>query len=225
MIPLSKRCALDIGFRYTRLIDQSLNNIDPRGDDANTGIGEIRFGLLIRFGKSKEAKVIRKEVAEVPVVAAVPEEPPEPVKPVKEEEPVVEKEPVIEEEPAEAAPEPDILLSVDQRIILPAVQFATARAELSPEAKDALKTVAAALKNKPEINLEIRGYTDSIGSAASNLTLSQRRADTVKKFLVDQGISFHRLTAVGYGEADPIASNQTAKGRARNRRIELWPIQ
>jgi OOP family OmpA-OmpF porin len=73
----------------------------------------------------------------------------------------------------------------------------------------------------PEVRVEIRGYTDSSGDWNYNLDLSQRRADSVKNYLVNSGIATDRIVSKGYGEADPVASNSTASGRAENRRIEF----
>ena len=70
-------------------------------------------------------------------------------------------------------------------------------------------------------NLLIEGHADSNGSDAYNLDLSQRRTNSVKKYLVSKGIVEDRLTAVGFGESKPIASNKTSLGRAKNRRVEL----
>jgi outer membrane protein OmpA-like peptidoglycan-associated protein len=70
-------------------------------------------------------------------------------------------------------------------------------------------------------NLVIEGHADSNGSDAFNLELSQKRTETVKNYLTGKGISGSRLTAIGYGESKPIASNKTALGRAKNRRVEL----
>jgi len=74
---------------------------------------------------------------------------------------------------------------------------------------------------QPELNVEIQGHTDSIGSAAYNLNLSQRRADAVKAYLISQGVNASTLTAKGYGKTKPISSNETAEGRAQNRRVEF----
>jgi OOP family OmpA-OmpF porin len=73
----------------------------------------------------------------------------------------------------------------------------------------------------PEVRIEIRGYTDSVGSWEYNLDLSQRRADAVRLYLVNSGIASDRVVSKGYSEADPVASNKTASGRAENRRIEF----
>ncbi len=77
------------------------------------------------------------------------------------------------------------------------------------------------LKEQPQRSIRIDGYTDSSGTESSNLDLSQRRADAVRDFLIDNGISPRRITARGYGKANPIASNTTLAGRRENRRVEV----
>jgi OOP family OmpA-OmpF porin len=85
-----------------------------------------------------------------------------------------------------------------------------------------LTKVEEALKNFPDSVITVEGHTDSFGSDEANLELSQRRADAVRSFLLSQtDIAPYRISAMGYGEARPIASNETADGRARNRRIDL----
>jgi OOP family OmpA-OmpF porin len=69
------------------------------------------------------------------------------------------------------------------------------------------------------VNVEIEGYTDYIGTAEYNQQLSEERAQTVKNYLVSQGIAADRLSTVGYGKGNPIANNETEEGRAMNRRI------
>jgi OOP family OmpA-OmpF porin len=108
---------------------------------------------------------------------------------------------------------------IDQTLIVRAVDFEFNSVQLTAPARDTLNEVARALLAQPELAVEIQGYTDSIGSAAYNLKLSQRRADAVKTYLTNQGISAASLTARGYGKADPVASNDTAEGRAENRRV------
>jgi outer membrane protein OmpA-like peptidoglycan-associated protein len=70
-------------------------------------------------------------------------------------------------------------------------------------------------------SLTIAGHTDSVGADNFNLTLSQKRAESVRKYLIEKGIAAERLTSVGYGETQPVADNKTALGRAKNRRVEL----
>ena len=77
------------------------------------------------------------------------------------------------------------------------------------------------LKEQPQRSIRIDGYTDSSGTESSNLDLSQRRADAVRDFLIENGISPRRITARGYGKAAPVASNTTLAGRRENRRVEV----
>jgi len=72
------------------------------------------------------------------------------------------------------------------------------------------------------VEIEIRGYTDSLGNDNANLMLSQERANTVMQYLFAKGVAASRMLARGYGEKDPIASNKTKEGRALNRRIEFY---
>ena len=81
--------------------------------------------------------------------------------------------------------------------------------------------MARALAMVPEIRLEITGYTDDIGNDAANQKLSEKRANRIKDYLVVYGVAIDRITTVGRGESNFVASNQTAEGRAKNRRIEI----
>ena len=104
------------------------------------------------------------------------------------------------------------------------VLFAPGRAELEPQSLAVLRAVAARLKNEP-FNLEITGHTDNVPISnsvfASNWELSAVRATSVVRLLADSGIAPARLSAIGREASQPIASNDTAEGRARNRRVEL----
>ena len=85
-----------------------------------------------------------------------------------------------------------------------------------------LDEAAAMLKQEPEaVGVISAGHTDSIGTDAYNMKLSLRRAEAVKNYLVSEGISAKRIKVEGFGEANPVASNATAEGRAQNRRVEL----
>ena len=101
------------------------------------------------------------------------------------------------------------------------VNFAFDKSDLQPLAKDNLDKLATVLKNNPDTNINIYGYTDSKGTDAYNLALSDRRAAAVKSYLVSQGIAASRMLTMGMGEADPIATNDTDAGRAQNRRVEF----
>jgi len=101
------------------------------------------------------------------------------------------------------------------------ITFASWQYNISDDLVENLKTFAKFLQENKSYQVVIYGYTDSIGDAESNKLLSQRRANSVKKALEGYGIRSTRLTAVGMGEADPIADNMYAEGRAKNRRIEV----
>ncbi len=97
--------------------------------------------------------------------------------------------------------------------------------DLKPEARAKLDGIAQTLIANPSIRIAIAGYTDSSGSERRNTWLSQTRADAVKLYLRENGVPRERMTARGYGPADPVASNDTAEGRALNRRIELRKLE
>jgi OOP family OmpA-OmpF porin len=100
------------------------------------------------------------------------------------------------------------------------INFDSGKAVVKDEYKAEAEKVAALLKQYPSTSVEIQGHTDSSGKKASNDKLSQDRADAVKGVLVsDFGIDAGRITATGYGSAQPIADNKTVEGRAQNRRV------
>lgn len=101
------------------------------------------------------------------------------------------------------------------------VLFATGRSELKGGAASNLGKLAAFLTKYPERTVVIEGHTDSVGSEESNLALSQRRADAVKSWLVNQGVAAERLVATGKGESSPVAGNASASSRQQNRRVEV----
>lgn len=105
--------------------------------------------------------------------------------------------------------------------ILEGVEFENATSELLESSNPALMKVFDQMEAFPEVKFSIVGHTDSQGSKIKNKQLSLERAQTVMKYLVNKGIDESRLTAVGKGQASPIASNKTPEGRAKNRRIEL----
>jgi outer membrane protein OmpA-like peptidoglycan-associated protein len=114
------------------------------------------------------------------------------------------------------------LLKVGMSITLKGIYFDFDKATIKPESKPALEAAAKMLTENPTINVEIQGHTDSKGSDAYNLSLSDRRAASVVSYLVTNlGIDPSRLTSKGYGESMPIATNDTDAGRALNRRVEF----
>ncbi len=111
--------------------------------------------------------------------------------------------------------------AVEQTIVLQNVNFETGSAVLTGQATKVLDGIAAALKGQPNIRVEIGGHTDSTGSPAFNLTLSQQRAESVRQYLIGKGIDAGRMTTQGYGETKPLVSNSSEAGRAQNRRVEF----
>ena len=101
------------------------------------------------------------------------------------------------------------------------VLFDTAQATLKPGAREKLARVSGILSSHPGLKLEIEGHTDSVGSDAYNQSLSERRAESVRAYLVEQRIAPQSITTKGFGEEQPVATNDTAAGRQRNRRVEL----
>ncbi len=99
------------------------------------------------------------------------------------------------------------------------VEFETGRAILKANSRAKLDQLANILNKKKDIKMRIEGHTDAQGDASNNLILSQDRAEACKAYLVSKGISGSRLKSVGYGERKPIATNETAEGRQRNRRV------
>lgn len=107
-------------------------------------------------------------------------------------------------------------------VALEGITFDTAKAVIKAESKPVLDQIGALLTRDASLRLEIQGHTDNVGAPTTNLTLSQQRAEAVKKYLIDtHGIAAARLTTAGFGDTRPIADNTTEEGRARNRRVEL----
>ena len=101
------------------------------------------------------------------------------------------------------------------------VTFDVASATLKPEFRATLDKVAQSLIQYPNSLIDVYGHTDSRASDAYNQTLSENRARTVMNYLISRGVPAARLRSQGFGETMPVASNDTADGRARNRRVEI----
>jgi outer membrane protein OmpA-like peptidoglycan-associated protein len=101
------------------------------------------------------------------------------------------------------------------------VLFDTAKYTLKPDTKVSLAKVSGILLSYPGLRLQVEGYTDSTGSPEFNQKLSENRADSVRDFLISQGVSTSNIEATGYGQNNPVADNATASGRQQNRRVQL----
>lgn len=101
------------------------------------------------------------------------------------------------------------------------IEFDTGKATLKPASEKVLGDVLSLLNAQPDWKMKIEGHTDSTGTPAGNMTLSQQRAATVVAWLVKNGIARERLTPIGRGDTQPIADNSSDEGRAHNRRVEL----
>jgi outer membrane protein OmpA-like peptidoglycan-associated protein len=120
--------------------------------------------------------------------------------------------------PAEAAvPEPEPMMAT----ISGDVAFEFDRSEIRPAFYPELDAIAAELQNYPDATINVAGHTDSIGSLQYNEGLSLRRAEAVATYLENAGIPRNRMVIEGFGETQPVASNDTPEGRAQNRRVEI----
>lgn len=105
------------------------------------------------------------------------------------------------------------------------ILFESGSAEVAEESLAALGAIASIFARCPDAEIEVAGYTDSSGGASANLSLSQARAEAVMEVLQGAGVKLRQLRARGFGEADPIADNETEEGKERNRRIEFHAIE
>ncbi len=197
----STRFQLRTEAKYRRSFFQNTAYIPNNPGDVVFGVG-----LNFMFGAPVPAPV---------VAAAPPPPPPEPPPPPP---PPPEPAPAPCHAPAGFQVDANCHI-IEQKVVVRAVDFEFNSAQLTAPAEETLDDVASALANQPDLSVEIQGYTDSVGSDAYNLHLSQKRAESVRTYLIGKGVGASALTAKGYGKADPIASNATAEGRTQNRRV------
>lgn len=116
------------------------------------------------------------------------------------------------------------MLKKGGKINLRGIKFESGKATIMPESYYVLDEAVKMLKDNPKVRIEVQGHTDSVGSASSNMSLSQSRAEAVRIYLIQHGIEAERIVAKGMGESQPIADNGTKEGQAQNRRIEFLII-
>jgi len=119
----------------------------------------------------------------------------------------------------------DDVVKVGIPMILEGVTFATNKADITPESAIILEKALRTMNVYPDIEVEISGHTDNVGKKASNVKLSQRRADSVKDWLVSKGVDPKRITTKGYGPDQPVVPNDTDENKRKNRRIEFKRIK
>ena len=110
-------------------------------------------------------------------------------------------------------------------VVLKNVQFESNSSELTAGSSDSLDKVVNAMNEYDQLRIEIQAHTDNTGDAAYNLSLSEKRANSVRAYLIAKGVAANRMEVKGYGETQPIADNGTRDGRATNRRVELKVIE
>jgi OOP family OmpA-OmpF porin len=108
-----------------------------------------------------------------------------------------------------------------KRIVLRGVHFDFDKSDIRPDSRPILNEAGEILKENPDVRISVEGHTDAIGSDGYNQQLSLRRAEAVFRYLVNHGIPPERMEVIGYGKRRPVASNDTERGRAQNRRVEL----
>jgi OOP family OmpA-OmpF porin len=122
--------------------------------------------------------------------------------------------------PPPPEPEPEL-----QKFVIDGVNFDFNKFNLTPSAVIILDDAVRVLNSHPSVRYEVAGHTDSVGSDSYNQGLSEQRANAVRDYLVDRGVSPSQLVTRGYGESQPVAPNDNDSGRAQNRRVELLPLQ
>jgi outer membrane protein OmpA-like peptidoglycan-associated protein len=129
-------------------------------------------------------------------------------------------------DPSDDLPKKEVLkVEKGQAIVLEGIVFKTASSEILPASQDILMKAYNTLEAYPDMEVEIQGHTDNVGKHDYNVKLSQSRADAVKQWLVNAGISGSRITTRAFAYDKPIATNDTAEGRQQNRRIEFMRVK
>ncbi len=179
----------------------------------------VGFGFQFSFGAPVTRHV--EAAPPPPPVAAAPPPPPPPPPPAP---PPAQPNPKCPNVPPGVAVDAEGC-PLKGSITLEGVHFATNSARLTPESSAVLDSVAASLRAHPRLRVEVQGHTDGVASEAYNLRLSQARASAVRDYLIAHGVEADELTAKGYGKLRPIATNETAAGRALNRRVVLVVLE
>ncbi|MGA3281835.1 MAG: OmpA family protein [Smithella sp.] len=226
-VPNSRSAAVDFGAGFNFFITDGLAlradirdiyrfDVDYMSEGSTLNNFEYTLGLSFYFGGQKKAVVAQNFT---PPIEAPQPPPPPPVVEQKVEAPPPPPPPIVEQK-VEAPPPPPPPVQEKVTIALN-VEFDTAKAVVKEKYHDKIKRVADFMKEHPETNALIEGYTDNVGKEVSNQKLSEERANSVRQYIIDKfGIDGSRLTAIGYDSNKPIASNDTKEGRQKNRRVQ-----
>jgi OOP family OmpA-OmpF porin len=187
------------------LLATQVHGVQPYWHDSSNNVVRDSFGGCVQTSRW------RPELATPDCGAAEPTAKDEPVVAATQPAPVVAPAPA----PVPVAQPDPITLSGD-------TSFALGSDALSPAARAELDKLATRINTLANVErIEVAGHTDSLGAAAMNQVLSERRASAVKSYLVEKGVSAEKITTKGYGVTQPVADNATAQGRAMNRRVEI----
>ena len=179
------------------------------------------FGLAVKTVKEKSLEALKLTPCEVKPVPPAPPSPPTPAPPS----PPTPPAPTPPAPPTPPTPSPPPPAPKAEPEFGP-VYFEPNKTNITPAAAKELDRDGMILKENPDIKVEIGGHTDSGGSDKANQVISEKRAQSVKKYLEDKfNISENRLVVKGYGSKKPIADNQSTEGRAKNRRVEFKIIR
>ena len=119
----------------------------------------------------------------------------------------------------------EIIYELPKTYVLESVFFDSGKASLKPASYKALNSLAELLNIKKTLIIEIGGHTDNVGNKDANMTLSKNRAESVKRYLLKKGVSVKQVKTKGYGDTMPVAYNNTADGRQKNRRTQVTVLQ
>lgn len=192
---------------------KSVNSVSNKNNN-------ISVGLNYYFDKPYVAPAVVAAVAPAVAKQLEPVVVPAPVVIV----PAPAPKPVVVAEPPPPAPAPKTIFN-DRPITIEGANFDTASAKLKPTAFQQLDVVVEFAAKYKEAQLKVVGFTDSRGMEQYNQSLSAKRAQSVKAYLVSKGIAANRIITSGKGSADPVDDNKTSKGRAKNRRVEIHSVE
>ncbi len=195
--------------------DEELKELNPEGHSTH-------FAMSVKIAKEKSLEALRLTPCPPPAAAAPPAPPPPPPPPPPPSPPPPPPPPAPPAPPPPAPPPPPKPAAPP---VFDNVYFNENKTNIDPMAAKALDRDGMILKENPNIRVEIGGHTDNLGSEKANQKLSEMRALSVKKYLMDKfNISDDRLIVKGYGGTKPIADNKTQEGRSKNRRVEFKVI-